>query len=81
MAYINYIITIYLNNRVQSLFKWSQYRELENRRQYVAEEALRGREATDLHLLYHMMGFVPATVTTTGNFIQYIRMIGEFHTE
>ncbi|KAI7860393.1 hypothetical protein BDC45DRAFT_552645 [Circinella umbellata] len=46
-----------------------------------AEEALRGREATDLHLLYHMMGFVPATVTTTGNFIQYIRMIGEFHTD
>ncbi|KAG2225562.1 hypothetical protein INT45_013673 [Circinella minor] len=28
-----------------------------------------------------MRGFVPATVTTSGNFIQYIRMIGEFHTE
>ncbi|KAI7846563.1 hypothetical protein BDC45DRAFT_529052 [Circinella umbellata] len=60
---------------------WSQYRELTNARQYVAEEALRGREATNLHLLYHIMGFVPATVTTSRNFIQYIRMIGEFHTE
>ncbi|KAI7858354.1 hypothetical protein BDC45DRAFT_565710 [Circinella umbellata] len=40
-----------------------------------------GREATSVHLFYHMMGFVPATVTTSGNFMQYIRIIGEFHTE
>ncbi|KAI9498097.1 hypothetical protein BDB00DRAFT_867751 [Zychaea mexicana] len=78
--------TMALHNRQyqnQSMFKWSHQRTMNNRANYVAEEAARNNNpnATDPHEWYFLLELAPATVTSSLRFLAYIRMVSDLHTE